>query len=82
MTHPTPQKATSSLSIIYQEVTVWIFKQKAVQHTHLGLLLLCTTEQQFLLTPQCPCYIHSELSPKASKFLPGVHLVAVASVSH
>lgn len=87
MTHPTPQQAMSSLSVTYQEVTVWIFKQKSVkfcpqaaqlQHTQLRLVLLCMTDHQVLLMPHC---IHSELSPKASSFLQGVHLIAAASVS-
>lgn len=53
-----------------------------LQHTQLGLVLLCMPEHQFLLTPQYPYCIHSELSPKASSFLQGVHLIAVASISH
>ena len=80
----------SLLSVTHQGVTVWIFKQKTevfpqaaqLQHTELGLGLLCVTEPRFLATLLYAHCIHSELSAKASSFLQGVHLIAVASVSH
>lgn len=85
---PPYSSASNEISISYTpKKYVCIFKQKSVkfcpqaaqlQHTQLRLVLLCTTDHQFLLTPYC---IHTELNPKASSFLQGVHLIAVASAS-